>query len=125
MDGDGRISTAGYAPYPDYRPISPEELASVRSFLEADWLSADLEPRIVEHAVLKIVPRHLEEVRRSKDGHIEKTIAAVKDRLSKEINYSLWEGRWLFPRDFWTSWAAKTRGLSPELSPGTQNRSNG
>ena len=43
------------------------------------------------HAVTAIVPEHLAEVRQERLERIAKTEAAVKDRLTKEINY--WDHR--------------------------------
>src|SRR5262249_10118728 len=43
IDGRGRARGAGYAPYLNYRPISPEERALAEPSLQAGWLSADLE----------------------------------------------------------------------------------
>jgi hypothetical protein len=57
----------------------------------ADWMRADLEAQAMEHAALHLVPGHLDEVRRRKEELIDKTRAAVQDRLTKEINY--WDHR--------------------------------
>jgi hypothetical protein len=46
---------------------------------------------VLEHAIAHLVPPHLEDVRRGKEKLIDKTLAAVKDRLTKEINY--WDHR--------------------------------
>ena len=91
IDGAGRCITAGYAPYLDYRPLTAEERSLVTEALEADWLTGDLESRVMEHAVEHIVPRHFAEVRARQEERIAKTTAAVKDRLTKEINY--WDHR--------------------------------
>jgi hypothetical protein len=56
-----------------------------------DWLRADLEAKAMEHAAIHLVPDHLNELRRRKEELIDKTLAAVKDRLTKEINY--WDHR--------------------------------
>jgi superfamily II DNA or RNA helicase len=88
---DGQATTAGYAPYLDYRPIEEDERNLLSSVLEADWLSGDLESGVLGHAIMHIVPRHLEEVRRLKEELVGKTMAAVKDRLTKEIAY--WDHR--------------------------------
>lgn len=61
-------------------------LSSLSSFL-----SPALEQQALAHAITAIVPGHLEEVRSRRLGLIEKTRAAVKDRLTKEINY--WDHR--------------------------------
>ena len=87
----GLLSDAGYAPYLDYRPASDEEKAAVASLLEADWLTGDLESRVLEYAVSHLVPAHFEEVRGEREARIDKTRAAVKERLTKEISY--WDSR--------------------------------
>jgi len=91
MDADGNVTTAGYAPYLDYRPATEEEKKLIGDQLEADWLAQDLEPRILAHAAEHIVPKHLAEVKTRTDRWVTKTVAAVKDRLTKEINY--WDHR--------------------------------
>jgi len=50
-----------------------------------------LEQKAISHAIENVVPEHLEEVRSRKLKLIAKTEAAVKDRLTKEINY--WDHR--------------------------------
>src|SRR5205814_4377934 len=49
------------------------------------------EGKILEHAALHLVPGHYDEVRQRKEELIKKTLAAVKDRLTTEINY--WDHR--------------------------------
>ncbi|CAM3200553.1 helicase-related protein [Rhodothermus bifroesti] len=93
LDADGNARHAGYAPYLDYRPLregepSPEEILARP---ECAWITRDLESRAQAYAVNRIVPEHLEEVRRRRLEWIEKTRAAVKDRLTKEIAY--WDHR--------------------------------
>ncbi len=51
----------------------------------------DLEAKAQEHAALHLVPEHLNEVRCRKLELIDRTVAAVRDRLTKEINY--WDHR--------------------------------
>jgi len=91
IDGQSNVRTAGYAPYLNYRPVTAEELKLLIPALQESWLTGDLESRILAHAAEHIVPQHLEEVRLQKEGMVRKTIAAVKDRLTKEINY--WDHR--------------------------------
>jgi hypothetical protein len=56
--------------------------------LSADWLSGpELETRAVSYAVAQLVPRHLQQVRARREAQIEKTRAAVHQRLTKEINH--------------------------------------
>ncbi len=93
LDPDGNARDAAYAPYLDYRPLregepGPEEILG---WPECVWITRDLERKAVEYAVSRVVPEHLEEVRRRRLEWIEKTRAAVKDRLTKEIAY--WDHR--------------------------------
>ena len=41
----------------------------------------------MEYAALHLVPEHLTEVRRRREELVAKTLVAVKDRLTKEVNY--------------------------------------
>jgi hypothetical protein len=82
--------TAGYAPYLDYRPLTDDERKAVSAGLQA-WGQIDFESQAVGYAINTMVPKHLEEVRSRKEELISKTLAAVKDRLTKEINY--WDHR--------------------------------
>ncbi len=91
IDENGQAHPAGYAPYLDYRPITDEERALVMPLLEAQWLTKDLEAQALGYAISELVPRHLDEVKRRKEELVIKTISAVKDRLTKEINY--WDHR--------------------------------
>ncbi len=93
LDPEGRARDAAYAPYLDYRPLRDDEPApeTILARPECVWITRDLEARAVEHAVTRVVPEHLDEVRRRRLEWIEKTRAAVKDRLTKEIAY--WDHR--------------------------------
>ncbi|HEY9872466.1 MAG TPA: helicase-related protein [Candidatus Obscuribacterales bacterium] len=85
------IRSAGYAPYLDYQPLKPEDQALVESILAQSWLGDDIEAQAAGYAIAQIVPQHLMEVKGYKEELIDKTMAAVKDRLTKEINY--WDHR--------------------------------
>ena len=91
IDPGDKISDAGYAPYLDYRPATSEEREALASTLGSEWLHSDLEARVMGYAVEQLVPKHLEEVRKRKEALVQKTMAAVKDRLTKEITY--WDHR--------------------------------
>ncbi len=93
LRADGTAQPAGYAPYLDLRPLSPDEPA-VQEILarpEARWLSDSLEQRALRHAIEHFVPEHLEEVRRDRLARIGKIERAVRERLTAEINY--WDYR--------------------------------
>ncbi|MDD5263473.1 MAG: DUF3883 domain-containing protein, partial [Candidatus Bipolaricaulis sp.] len=90
---DGVAGHVHYAPYLDYRPLLPDE-PSVDDILQhpaCSWIQRDLEVKAQAYAVEHVVPEHLAEVRDAKLELIDKTEAAVRDRLVKEINY--WDHR--------------------------------
>jgi superfamily II DNA or RNA helicase len=88
----GAVRNAGYAPYLDYRSATEDEQKQIKPLIEEDWLrQEDLETRIVEFAVENLVPTHLKEVKQRREEMVNKTYAAVKDRLTKEITY--WDHR--------------------------------
>jgi len=87
----GSVRTVGYAPYLDYRPLTPEEGALLGSTLARPWLATGIEERGLDFAIQHAVPEHLEEVRLRTIARVDKTMTAVKDRLTKEINY--WDHR--------------------------------
>jgi hypothetical protein len=85
------IRNAGYAPYLDYRPLLEDEQTVIETFLEKSNLPTDIEAEATRYAISQIVPQHLQEVKQHKEELIDKTLVAVKDRLTKEINY--WDYR--------------------------------
>jgi SNF2 family DNA or RNA helicase len=93
IDADGAARHLNYAPYLDYRPLGEGEPAidAILARPECAWIGRDLEAKAQAHAIATIVPEHLAEVRDRKLKLLEKTEAAVKDRLTKEINY--WDFR--------------------------------
>ncbi len=82
-----------YAPYLDYRPLASDEptAEAILEREECDWIGRDLEQMAQAYAVAHVVPGHLAEVRDARIALVEKTEAAVKDRLTKEITY--WDHR--------------------------------
>jgi hypothetical protein len=93
LDAAGQARHLHYAPYLDYRPLRPNELDvdHLLSHPACAWITRDLEQKAVMHAIGQVVPKHLQEVRGWRQGWIDKTRAAVKDRLTKEIGY--WDHR--------------------------------
>ena len=93
IDHQSNIRHINYAPYLDYRPLGEGE-PGVEEFLaipDMQWISKDLEQVAVAHVIETVVPEHLCEISKQRVELIEKTEAAVKDRLTKEINY--WDHR--------------------------------
>ncbi len=89
LDAEGDARHMQYAPYLDYRPLSDDE-PDVDAFLarpECAWITRELEQRAMQHAIANVVPQHVTEVRERRIDWVEKTRAAVKDRLAKEISY--------------------------------------
>ncbi|MGA8709198.1 MAG: hypothetical protein WB646_19675 [Steroidobacteraceae bacterium] len=85
MDAAGIALHLHYAPYLDYRPLSPDEpdISTIVGLPECGWISRDLEQKAQSYAIANVVPEHLDELRSRKLELIAKTEAAVKDRLTK------------------------------------------
>ena len=93
IDSSGNAKDLQYAPYLDYRPLKPEE-PGIDDFLkrpECGWITKGIEQKAQAYAIKAVVPEHFKEIQSQKIALIEKTKAAVKDRLTKEINY--WDHR--------------------------------
>lgn len=93
LRADGSTRSLHYAPYLDYRPLAAGEL-QVDTLLarpECGWIARNLEQKALAHAIANIVPTHLQEVKGRRLELIQKTRAAVQDRLTKEIGY--WDHR--------------------------------
>ena len=88
---DGAVEDAGYAPHLDYRPVEPEELALIRPLLKAEWLTRGVEETALEWAIQFLAPEHLAEVRDRTVERVDRTMAAVRERLTREIAY--WDNR--------------------------------
>lgn len=92
MNARGEASNAGYAPYLDYRALTPEEANCISDWLSnQNWLSKDLEEVAIDYAYEKIIPLHLNEVKQHRLELVRKTREAVQDRLQREINY--WDAK--------------------------------
>ena len=93
IDQQGNARHLNYAPYLDYRPLKEgePEAAAILARPECQWISRELEAKAQSHAIANVVPEHVAEVRSRKLELLDKTEAAVKDRLTKEINY--WDFR--------------------------------
>ena len=93
IDASGNAKDLQYAPYLDYRPLKPEE-PGIEDFLkrpECEWIAKGVEQNALAYAIKAVVPGHFKEIQSQKIELITKTKAAVKDRLTKEINY--WDHR--------------------------------
>ena len=105
---DGEITVGGHAPYLDYEPLQPDEFGLVSGILEKPWIVNNQESLVILHAVNHLAPGHLGEV---KDRRIEKgdrTLKAVRERLTVEINH----------------WAARAEQLKIQAEAGKQLKMN-
>lgn len=93
MDSEGGAKHLHYAPYLDYRPLSDSEptITEVLARPECEWITRELEQRARNHAIATVVPEHITEIRDRRKKWIDKTRAAVFDRLTKEITH--WDHR--------------------------------
>lgn len=90
---DGSAVSAGWAPHLDLEPITRAERSLLQSVLDAPWIQGDQEKKAVALAAANLVPEHFKEVADRRVEHVEKTLAAVHDRLTQEINF--WSDRWM------------------------------
>jgi hypothetical protein len=93
VDAAGNTRHLHYAPYLDYRPLAQGEpgVDQILARPECALIGGELERAAQTHAIAQVVPEHLNEVRSRKLDLIDRTEAAVKDRLTKEIAY--WDHR--------------------------------
>jgi superfamily II DNA or RNA helicase len=93
LDSEESARHLHYAPYLDFRPLRAEEpsVEALLSHVSSTWITPSLEQKALAHAIANVVPQHLEEVRSRRTIWIEKTRAAVRDRLTKEIIH--WDHR--------------------------------
>lgn len=87
----GNVRGAGYAPYLDYRPPTASEASLIEQMAPPSWIAGEIESRALGYAVQHLVPMHLQEVKSRNEKLIDKTMAAVKERLTIEINH--WDHR--------------------------------
>ncbi|NLR71711.1 DUF3883 domain-containing protein [Novosphingobium sp. ERN07] len=90
---DGTAQFAGWAPHLDLEPPDEAERSLLSDVIDAPWLSSGQEARALSLAATTLVPEHYNEVAQRRIDHVEKTINAVHERLSKEIAF--WQDRWV------------------------------
>ena len=90
---DGSAAFAGWAPHLDLEPLAPADRPLLADLLDAPWIRADQEQRALALAAATLVPEHFGEVAGRRVAHVDKTLAAVHERLTSEIAF--WSDRWL------------------------------
>lgn len=93
LDESGQTRHLQYAPYLDYRPLTDSEpaMADLLGRKEFEWIRKDLEAKARNYAIANVVPEHLDEVKKRRLDWVDRTKAAVHDRLVKEIAF--WDRR--------------------------------
>ncbi|MBS0558272.1 MAG: DUF3883 domain-containing protein [Proteobacteria bacterium] len=86
-DADGAVRAADAAPHLGLDALADAYRPLLARLLDEPWLQSDLEARAIAHAANMLVPQHYEEVRRLRLDRLDKTHAAVRERLTREINY--------------------------------------
>ena len=87
IDAEGSVTNAGWAPHLDLEPLPASDRAIVGDVLSAPWISETLEATALAHASSRLVPEHFDDVRARRERQVDKTLAAVHERLTKELNY--------------------------------------
>ena len=84
---DGQVSDPGAHPYLDCRTPAVDELELLRPLATAEWVRTGLERTAMRHAVQHNIPRHLQQVQDRVHRKIDRTLAAVEQRLTAERNH--------------------------------------
>lgn len=93
IDSQGNAYNAGWAPHLDLQPIDDYDRKLVQDILDAPWINTNLEGLALNHASQHLVPEHYQEVKARRERQADKVLAAVNERLVKEINY--WSDRYI------------------------------
>jgi SNF2 family DNA or RNA helicase len=91
MGPDGQATPAPFARHLDLLPITAGQIELVADVLKADWVTHLIEARALAYAVEHLVPSHTQEVASRRQRQADKQLAAVRERLVKEIQY--WSDR--------------------------------
>lgn len=97
VNPDGSASFAGWAPHLDLEPLAAADRSLLKDLLSASWIRTDQEQKAVALAAGTLVPEHFKEVADRRIEHVDKTLAAVHERLTKEIAF--WTDRELKLKD--------------------------
>ena len=90
---DGNAAFAGWAPHLDLEPLAAADRPLLAEALAAPWLASGLENRALALAAKTLVPEHFSEIAGRRIAHVDKTLTAVHERLTKEIDY--WSDRFI------------------------------
>jgi superfamily II DNA or RNA helicase len=82
---DGSVENAGWAPHLDLEPPSDEVLKIAEEVKKESWLNRDIEKLALDYAIPNLCTDHFQEVRQERRRHVDKTLRAVKERLTQAI----------------------------------------
>jgi superfamily II DNA or RNA helicase len=97
VNPDGSAAFAGWAPHLDLEPLAVSDRSQLKDLLGASWIRSDQEQKAIALAAGTLVPEHFKEVATRRIEHVDKTLAAVHERLTKEISF--WTDREIKLRD--------------------------
>ena len=87
LSSAGGTMVTGPAPYLDLHPLPDQARAAAETALAGAWLAEGVEQLASSWAITHAQPQHLEQVRAQLVPLIDKTRAAVRQRLVQQINY--------------------------------------
>lgn len=87
INGAGEISRAGDAPYLDYAQPTDAQKRLIEERVDLTELGDETAALVKGYAIANLAPDHLTRVQTEREELIDKTLAAVRERLTKEINY--------------------------------------
>lgn len=91
VDSMGRVREVGPAPHLDYRALTASEQKLLTPKLERHRSNQNVWSQALSYAEEHLVPWHSRAVQEQREDQVLKVMAAVKNRLTKEINY--WDHR--------------------------------
>lgn len=90
---DGSAGFAGWAPHLDLEALAGTDRPLLDEIMAQPWLTAGLEQRALALAASTLVPDHFNEIAGRRIAHVDKTLHAVNERLTKEIDF--WSDRYI------------------------------
>jgi len=114
INQQGQVSHAGYAPHLDLQALDINDLHLIDDLLTDTWLNNNLDALALNYATAQLVPEHYHEVKTRRERQADKILAAVNERLIKEINY--WSDRYI------KLTAEVAAGKQPRLQPDNAKR---
>lgn len=117
IDEHGHATNAGWGPHLDLQPIDDSDKNLIADVLQAPWISSaepnnNLEALALGHASKQLVPEHYAEIKSRRERQANKILAAVNERLVREIDY--WQDRYIKLKDDVS--AGKQPSAQPEMA---------